>query len=201
LDDGQTGEIRRSALRFIAGGPDDPRRGYGLCLNCPGKTVHYQEATRTWVYDDGSSHTGHLIELLPDTPNIRSHEKELVDELGTTAPKVIQRITDAAYYYRAGDVELGPFTARDEQDPKFDANLAGRLGVEPKEILRARLKEVTRPTTFSEIGDVLGSTVRHDMPGIVIRSLTSSSPEAIPRSSLESFPTCHLSSQEQEPVH
>jgi hypothetical protein len=29
--------------------------------------VHYQEATRVWIYDDGSSHTGHLIELLPET--------------------------------------------------------------------------------------------------------------------------------------
>ena len=67
MDDQHLGEIKRSAFRFIAGAPDDPRRGYGLCLNCPGKTVHYQEATRIWIYDDGSSHTGHLIELLPET--------------------------------------------------------------------------------------------------------------------------------------
>jgi hypothetical protein len=55
-----------SPVRFVAGSPEDPRHGYGLCLSCPGKVVHYQELTRAWIYDDGSFHTGHKIQLLPD---------------------------------------------------------------------------------------------------------------------------------------
>lgn len=64
MDDQRPAEIKRSAFTFIAGGPDDPRYGYGLCLNCSGRTLHYLEAARVWVYDDGSSHTGHTIQLL-----------------------------------------------------------------------------------------------------------------------------------------
>jgi hypothetical protein len=168
LDDGQTGEIKRSALRFVAGGRDDPRRGQGLCLNCPGRIVHYQEATRTWIYDDGSSHTGHTIEKLPETPQNRADDTNAFSELDSTAPRVVQRITDAGYYYRAGDIELGPFTFQEEQDSQFDANLAVKLGDEPKELLRARLREAVRPTTFSEVGEVLGSTIRHDLAAKLI---------------------------------
>lgn len=79
-----------------------------------------------------------------------------------TTPKVTQRITDVGYYYRAGDLELGPFTVRDEEDLKFDLDLAAKLGVEPKEILLARFREIQRPTTLEEVADILGSTIRHD---------------------------------------
>lgn len=164
MDDGQTGEIRRSALRFIAGGPDDPRHGYGLCLNCPGKTLHYLEAARLWVYDDGSSHTGHEIELLPELPPNRTSEAEIPCELESIAPEAVQRITDIGCYYRAGNLELGPFTAKDEEDPKFDTELAAKLGVKPKDIVLARLIETVRPTTFEEIAEILGSTIRQDEP-------------------------------------
>jgi len=80
------------------------------------------------------------------------------------APKVTQRITDVGYYYRAGDIELGPFTVQDEQDLKFDTELAAKLGVEPKEVLKAHLREIGRPTTFDEVADILSSTIRHDQP-------------------------------------
>jgi len=48
---------------FTAGSLEDPRRGYGLCLNCSRRIVHFQEATGLWVDDLGKRHTGHEIEL------------------------------------------------------------------------------------------------------------------------------------------
>ena len=36
------------------------------------------------------------------------------------------------------------------------------LGVEPKEIMAARLEEISRPTNFQEVAEVLGCTIRHD---------------------------------------
>lgn len=105
-----------------------------------------------------------MLELLPEKSNNRTLAAEVLSEVGSAAPKAIQRITDAGYYYRAGDVELGPFTFQDEQAPKFDADLAAKLGVEPKDILLARLREIVRPTTFEEIAEILGSTIRQDEP-------------------------------------
>jgi hypothetical protein len=79
-------------------------------------------------------------------------------------PPVTQRITDIGYYYSTATQELGPFSVQDEQDPKFDEKLAKRLGVSPKEILKARLREIDRPTDFNEIAEVLSSTIRRDQP-------------------------------------
>ena len=164
MDDQHPVQIKRSAFTFIAGGPDDPRHGQGLCVNCPGRIVHYLEAARVWIYDDGSSHTGHEIELLPELPPNRTSEAEIPYELESIAPEVVQRITDIGCYYRAGNLELGPFTAKDEEDPKFDTELAAKLGVKPKHIVLARLIETVRPTTFEEIAEILGSTIRQDEP-------------------------------------
>jgi len=92
----------------------------------------------------------------------RSNEIKSSPSLDEAARKVTQRITDVGYYYRAGDMELGPFTVEQEQDPKFDDELASKLGVESKEILKARLVKSQRPTTFSEVAEVLASTIRKD---------------------------------------
>ena len=83
---------------------------------------------------------------------------------------VIQRITDMGFYYHRVDSqdELGPFTVQQEQDTTFDVELGKKLGVEAREILEARLSEVTRETTFEEIAEVLSSTVRHDTPNKLI---------------------------------
>jgi hypothetical protein len=35
MTDESSAEKSSSVKKFIAGGPDDPRHGYGLCLNCP----------------------------------------------------------------------------------------------------------------------------------------------------------------------
>jgi len=82
------------------------------------------------------------------------------------APKVTQRITDVGYYYRAGDMELGPFTVEQEQDPNLDLEIAAKLGVEPKDILKARLREaernLKREITISELNEILSTTVKHD---------------------------------------
>jgi hypothetical protein len=83
-------------------------------------------------------------------------------KLEPSTPRVVQRITEAGYYYRAGDIELGPSTFEDEQDPKFDETLAEKLGVQPEDIHEARLREMTRPVTLDEVAEILGSTIRHD---------------------------------------
>jgi len=78
--------------------------------------------------------------------------------------KVKMRITDQGHYYEHDGKVEGPFTLQDEQMTDFDLILAIKLGVEPKDILQARLWEITRPTTFDEVAEVLGSTVRRDKP-------------------------------------
>jgi hypothetical protein len=75
---------------------------------------------------------------------------------------VVQRVTEAGYYYRVGDVESDLCSMQDEQDGEFDVRLAKKLGVNIKEIMAAREYEIQRPTTFDEVADVLGSTIRHD---------------------------------------
>ncbi len=48
---------------FQAGGPEDPREGrLGRCLPC-NRIVHYSRTLGKWVYDNGTFHTGHLIEV------------------------------------------------------------------------------------------------------------------------------------------
>jgi len=78
--------------------------------------------------------------------------------------QVKMRITDRGHYYEANERGAGPFKLQDEQIPDFDMILAIKLGVEPKDILLARLREITRPTTFDEVAEVLESTVRRDKP-------------------------------------
>ncbi len=163
MTDGQPGEIKRSYVRFTAGGPDDPKHAMGRCLTCRTKIVNYQEATGVWIDVEGHSHTGHEIEVSQETASPANLELQNSSEPETKIPRVTQRITDVGYYYRVGDKELGPYTVEDEQDPRFDDQLATKLGVEPKEILLARQKDAVRPTTFDEIGEVLRSTIRHDL--------------------------------------
>jgi hypothetical protein len=83
-----------------------------------------------------------------------------------TTPRVVQRVTDVGYWYRAGDLELGPFTVEQEQDPNLDLEIAAKLGVDPKDILKARLREaernLKREITISELNEILSTTVKHD---------------------------------------
>jgi predicted transcriptional regulator len=58
-------EIKQGNNRTcIAGGDGDPKQGSALCLTCNGtKIVKYLEALNLWTYVDGTSHTGHKLEL------------------------------------------------------------------------------------------------------------------------------------------
>jgi len=96
----------------------------------------------------------------------RSNEIKSSPSPDEAARKVTQRITDVGYYYRAGDVELGPFTVEQEQDPNLDLEIAAKLGVEPKEVLKARLREaernLKREITISELNEILSTTIKCD---------------------------------------
>jgi hypothetical protein len=84
-------------------------------------------------------------------------------------PRVKQRITDVGYYYQVdGQPEFGLFSVNDEQDPDFDANLAAKLGVDPKELFATRTWEIQRPTTFDELANALGCTIRQDVANKLI---------------------------------
>ena len=104
-----------------------------------------------------------LMLLAPENPI-----KQVTENM--TPPKVAQRITDVGFYYhlRSGGEELGPFTVEDEENPELDKTLTSKFGVDFKEILAARLYEIRRLTSFDEVADVLGCTIRHDQANKVI---------------------------------
>lgn len=61
-------ELAEQGLKvFRAGSPADPRSPskLGRCLSC-NRIVHYSPALRKWVYEDGTFHTNHLIEVPQD---------------------------------------------------------------------------------------------------------------------------------------
>ncbi len=52
---------------FQAGSSADPGSPgkLGRCLSC-NRIVHHSRALRKWVYDNGTFHTGHIIEVKKD---------------------------------------------------------------------------------------------------------------------------------------
>jgi len=66
--------------------------------------------------------------------------------------------------YEANGKQLGPYPLKDHENPNFDRDIALQLGVEPKEVIEARLREIQRPTNIDEIVKILGETVKHDIP-------------------------------------
>jgi len=125
---------RRVPLKcFTAGGPDDPKSGFGECVTCNRSDLRYVgPPAGVWMSGNGASHTGHLIELLPISESI---------QVG-----VARRTIHDEHYYSCGGRELGPFTDEDEQNPDLDAKLAKELGVEPKALMKARLRSEKRGT-------------------------------------------------------
>ena len=101
-------------------------------MTCNRNDLHYLSATGTWISGNGESHTSHLIELLPISESI---------QVG-----VARRTVHDQHYYAFGGREVGPFTDEDEQDPGFDAKLAKEFGVEPKALVKARLRSEKRGT-------------------------------------------------------
>jgi hypothetical protein len=149
----------------------NPTSELGRCLTCGTVIVHFQKATGAWLDDGGRSHSDHEIEFSPETETSVTTDASLhqaTEDL--TPPKVAQRITEAGFYYRlrSGGEEIGPFTVENEQDPQCDNRIAEKLGVDLQEILKARLWEVERPTTFSEVAEIQSSTVREDVANKLI---------------------------------
>jgi len=156
-----------------------PTKRFGECLTCARSDLVFHPGPGAgippggmWVDARGGIHgEGHQIKELPNPQESESPKDEPLVLDPSEVLKVTQRITDVGYYYRAGDNELGPFTVQDEQDLGFDSRLAKDLGVEVKDVLKARLAEVQRPTTFDEIAEVLGSTIRRDQaPKLILFS-------------------------------
>ena len=153
-----------------------PTRRYGECVTCARTDLVWLNPGAgfprgAWVDGAGKVHgEGHETKEL----HLEQHTS-LKDAAPCVDPnwqvRVTQRVTEVGYYYRAGEKELGPFSVQDEQPPDFDATLAEDLGVDPQDILRARLAEIQRPTTFDEVGAVLGSTIRRDQaPKLILFS-------------------------------
>jgi hypothetical protein len=158
-----------------------PKRLYGRCRACSGLGVFFDYKDHEYYYLNRTRHVGHIVDFWPD-PSVEdlapektvtdaqfvpsSEDSDLKENLDFEPLKVIQRITPMGYYYRNNDsegIEVGPSTTQDEDNPEFDLNLARKLKTTPKEIMKARLWQIRRSTTFSEIADVLGSTIRHDL--------------------------------------
>lgn len=159
FSDDQRSSIIRNALDRV----------YGRCRCCAGLVVYFDTKLHAYHYADGALHTGHRVDFVED----RSAEEQAPPLLEKplaklSLPKVKQRITDAGYYYQVGGREIGLFTVNDEQDPAFDVNLAAKLGVDPKELFLTRMWEVQRPTTFDELAEVLGCTIRQDLANKLI---------------------------------
>lgn len=74
-------KLVRKILIFVAGGSDDPKpagnelcQRYARCLTC-NRIVHFSRTVKSWIYDDGTFHSGHLLEFpiewITSTPPIQ----------------------------------------------------------------------------------------------------------------------------------
>ena len=75
---------------------------------------------------------------------------------------------ESGVVFRFGDKVVEPLGSKDLEDTGSDLEIAGELEVETKAILQAKLKAIQRPTTFTEIGDILSSTIKRDEPAKLI---------------------------------
>jgi len=144
----------------------EPKRLYGRCRTCNGLVVYLDVDRHLYFYANGNLHPdSHRVDFMED-PSARDQVRGIEPANQSPEPmkqgRVIQRVTDVGCYYRVGAVESGLCTMQDEQDVEFDLTIAQKLGVDVKEIMAAREWEVRRLTTFDEIADVLGCTIRHD---------------------------------------
>lgn len=153
---------------FVAGGADDPKQGLGTCMQCRIMVSYLGALGATWVDDKGGTHTAHEIQLFPQQNQNDAEKENSVHSDSNMSTRVTQRLTAKGSYYRVGELDLGPFTFEDEENPKFGSELATKLDVEPKEILYARLNERHRPTNFKEVAEVLSSTIKGDLPSKLV---------------------------------
>lgn len=127
----------------------------GRCRTCPGIVIVHRSGS-SWIDVSGGLHTKHTIEEFASKENI-------VNKIQDFKPRIVEhRITvDGAFYTHDG-AEVGPFTVQDELDPESDKLIAGKLGVDAKDVLIARIHGIRRSTTFKEVAEALGSTIRRD---------------------------------------
>jgi len=82
--------------------------------------------------------------------------------------EVFCEYTDTGLVFRLGEKSVGPLALQDLEDSDSELRIASELGIEPKEILKARFRAIQRPTTFTETGKILSSTVKRDEPAKLI---------------------------------
>jgi len=82
--------------------------------------------------------------------------------------EVLCEYTYEGLVFRLGEKVVGPLALQDLEDSNSDVNIAAELGVQPKEILKARFRAIQRPTTFLETGEILSFTVKRDEPAKLI---------------------------------
>ena len=61
--------LASTTFTFTASGSDDPKpvdnelaKRFGRCLMC-NRIIHFSRPLIRWIYDDGTFHTGHLVEF------------------------------------------------------------------------------------------------------------------------------------------
>jgi hypothetical protein len=111
---------------------------------------------------NGDPHVTHPVDFYPDGSLAPEPTPSTINVPNRGGVKV--RVTEAGTYYSTEKMQQEVFmSVQDEnEDPQSDLVVAGKLGVDVKELMAARFFDVCRPTTFEELAEVLGSTIRHD---------------------------------------
>jgi hypothetical protein len=77
--------------------------------------------------------------------------------------KVVEHISKQGHYYTTTEnANCGPFSIHEVEQPNFYKTIARKLSVEPKEVLKAHLKNLQKPIQIDEIQDILSLTIKHD---------------------------------------
>src|SRR3972149_1938590 len=105
-------------------------RVYGHCRTCNGLGVYFDVQRRLYYYLNGELHSVHPADFMADSSLNPNPEVSVTSTAPMKQGRVIQRITNAGYYYRVGDVESGLCSMQDEQDGEFDVRLTKQLGVD-----------------------------------------------------------------------
>jgi len=85
-----------------------------------------------------------------------------IPEPRDSAPKVEAHCTDNGWIFEADGKRLGPFSLKQMDNMQFDVEITSQLGVEPKDILAAKLRDYGREIAIQELNEILSTTVKHD---------------------------------------
>jgi len=86
-------------------------------------------------------------------------------------PKVKTSCTAEGWFFEGNGKQLGPFSLEEMGNPGFELDLGTKLGVEPKEVLAAKLQSYTKELSLSELNEILSTTVKQDDPSKAITFL------------------------------